>query len=920
MRTILFAVLIILFCSVRLCGQDPLFAARQHYILHQEAMKQGNFMVAEHHLQKILHLQGTLPEYNQALVHNALGLVYYETSRFNLALRRYLLADSLCPGSEAGCPSLKISIHNNLGILYGWMGEYTLALNHYERAVHWLGLLPEHDEVYFNKLSMLQFNRGVLSYYQENYDDALVLLKESEKIKVSHNHPYLGSVYYNLARVYEAFGDTDSASGYYRKAISRWILEYHPDHYQLANIFLEFGELQRKSGNREEGFQLMLRALDNFLVNYGTRHPLTAGCYEKIARYYLDQSDIPKALEYIQQALVSVTRNFEGDGFAENPGHEDGLHDLTLLKILQSKVLVLMKYADQVDEIREKELLEKASQTNQLAIRILYRIQESYLTGESRTYLIARQKRVFELGMQVHIQLHAVTGDEAYLDSAYLDAAKGKANELLLEKRFKEWSYLESLPDTMVHGVTDLKLQADHLSHLIQQESQEIEPDSARLAEWRDQLYLLRDSFRSQMELIQGTGHWQTQFEYLSRNLSMDKIRSGLKRSESLVEFFMGDPESEKPTKIYAFVVTEDLTHEYQFPLDSSFGHSMEILMKNLHAFDPVGDSPENYRSLKSALHHLYENLFQPLESQLAGDRVIIIPDGLLSYIPFDALLTEDPPGPVMNYAGLPYLMLRYQISYANHTILTRRGGTPSLSFPEILAWAPAYDTPDASNTSPWIALEGASAEVREIMNVARGETLHKNLDKEEATSMLQTEKVIHLAMHAKASENQSGSPFFVLRPMPGEEQEERLYDFEIQHLSIHSPLVVLSGCETAGGFVQQGEGVINLSRSFLESGAASVVHALWPVEDTRAIQIMAEFYRGLKRGENKTESLRRAKLKYLAEVSPTYAHPYYWANFQVTGDPGPLRMKWWRWMGGLLLLSLLISYFLIRRRSFRRD
>ncbi len=904
-----------------LSGQTGEPTAGELYHHHLNALNKGNFDSAEVHLIKILSRFKDLPLYNRALVHNGLGWVYYETSRFNAALRHYLLADSLITATGTETIPLKISIHNNLGLLYNWLGEYTLTRDHFEKAYHLLDLLTEHDSVYFGKLSMLQFNRGVLMYLLEEHTEAISLLKESEQIKKTHGQTHLGSVYYNLARVSEALHKTDTAAGYYRKAIARWISEYNEDHFQLANIYQDFGLLQISNGSNEEGLKLLEAALSNYLENYGSRHPLTAGCYENLGRFYLDQSDYQKAMEHLQKALIAATRQFSSEDPEDNPVCTEGLHDLTLLKILQSKVLVLERSATNSAGERKRDLLKLATRTNHLSIRVLYRIQGSYLTGESRTYLIARQKGVFETGIRIYRQLWSETGNVAYLDSAYLDAAKGKANELLLERRIKEWLFLESLPDSMARSVVNLKLQADHLSHLIQAKSREVDPDSALLNEWRNQLFELRDSFRSEMDLLQGEQPLMSQFEYLSRHLTMENIRKKLSRGETLVEFFSGDPEATEIPQIHSFVVTKGSTHLLNFSFDENIVKDLEIVMENLHEFDPLRETKERYDRLILALYQLHRQLIEPLEPHLEGEKIILVPDGRLSYLPFDALLTEKPSGPAMNYSGLPYLIHKYQISYAYHSIITRDRQLTPVRFPELSAWAPSYDS---AGQNGWGPLEGAEDEVRAIVEMTGGKALRGELNREEVLALLQARGIIHLATHAVAPDNPGSSPYFVLNAGSGGGEPERIHDYEIQSMAAPSSLVVLSGCETAGGYEQKGEGVLNLSRSFLQAGARSVVHSLWPVVDPNASKILVDFYRGLKLGNSRTASLRRAKINYLEEASPSYTHPHYWATLQITGDPGPVRMKWWNWLAGLIALSgfilalIRIYYLLKRRRSFK--
>ena len=95
--------------------------------------------------------------------------------------------------------------------------------------------------------------------------------------------------------------------------------------------------------------------------------------------------------------------------------------------------------------------------------------------------------------------------------------------------------------------------------------------------------------------------------------------------------------------------------------------------------------------------------------------------------------------------------------------------------------------------------------------------------------------------------------------------------------------LVVLSACDTQLGEQSRGDDIIGLNRAFLYAGAASILASLWAVDDRAACDFMTAFYLHLKQGRSKVEALRRAQQITRAK----YPHPYYWAAFVLTGDPG---------------------------------
>jgi hypothetical protein len=127
--------------------------------------------------------------------------------------------------------------------------------------------------------------------------------------------------------------------------------------------------------------------------------------------------------------------------------------------------------------------------------------------------------------------------------------------------------------------------------------------------------------------------------------------------------------------------------------------------------------------------------------------------------------------------------------------------------------------------------------------------------------------------------------------------------------------MVVINACESGSGTFYRGEGMLSLSRSFLLAGAKSVVNALWPVDDKAGSSMMISFYKNLAKGQSKSQALRKAKLRYLEHASPSFAHPYYWAGYQMTGNRSPLFMSRWLKFSGLAGILMLILIFSLRKR-----
>jgi CHAT domain-containing protein len=302
------------------------------------------------------------------------------------------------------------------------------------------------------------------------------------------------------------------------------------------------------------------------------------------------------------------------------------------------------------------------------------------------------------------------------------------------------------------------------------------------------------------------------------------------------------------------------------------------------------------------------------VKSRFRGKNLIVVPDNMLSYVPFDALITHLELDSITDYAGTSYLLHDYNISYMYNSQLIKHRRPPVWRFPVVTAWIPEQAT---TGVNSFGTLQGAVEEVRDILEIAKGRSIQKSLEKKELSGLLQENSILHLAMHSLATENTGKSPYFILDSIKDPLLGNRMHDYEINALDISSPLVVLSSCETAGGQLLAGEGIMSLSRSFLQAGASSVVHSLWPVEDAKSREIMVGFYREIKKGSSKSTALTKVKKQYIDTQPPFYTHPYYWAAFQITGDISLLNSnKRATLIIGSIILAFLIFYYL-KRRSF---
>jgi CHAT domain-containing protein len=143
---------------------------------------------------------------------------------------------------------------------------------------------------------------------------------------------------------------------------------------------------------------------------------------------------------------------------------------------------------------------------------------------------------------------------------------------------------------------------------------------------------------------------------------------------------------------------------------------------------------------------------------------------------------------------------------------------------------------------------------------------------------------VLHLISHFEV-DRKNPMASRILLASAANSGESSLDLARIYGLSLHTDLVVLSGCQSQSGKRTRGDDISSLSRAFLYAGSPSVIASLWSVDDDATSELMVAFYTHLKSGMGKAEALRAAQ----TDVRAKYPNPFYWAGFVLTGDPGPL-------------------------------
>ena len=260
-------------------------------------------------------------------------------------------------------------------------------------------------------------------------------------------------------------------------------------------------------------------------------------------------------------------------------------------------------------------------------------------------------------------------------------------------------------------------------------------------------------------------------------------------------------------------------------------------------------------RATRAHLKELYDELILPVQPYLRGDHLVVVPHGLLHYLPFHAF-----------YDGAHYLDQRFTVSYAPSSSIfalcqqrPANPGGPSLVFGV------------ADARAPYIAEEAQAV----AQALPRAQLfLNDDATAENLRQLGGSARFVHIASHGFFGQD---NPLFSgIRMADSHLSLHDLYQFKLP-----AELVTLSGCVTGLASVAAGDELMGLARGLLQAGAKSLLLSLWNVHDHSTTQLMTSFYRGLAAGAAKTAALAIA----MAELREVHPHPYYWASFKIIGS-----------------------------------
>jgi len=639
----------------------------------------------------------------------------------------------------------------------------------------------------------------------------------------------------------------------------------------------------RQMGRLAEAERWLQQALAAAKTTYGTHDREVGKTENDLAQLYLQLRRPQAALAAANRALTAVLPNFQPKNPQDNPAAAIFYEENTLWESLSSKAAAAEA---QYHESHDLIWLHCAAECHELAHAAESKHREVFQYEASKLDLQRAARNREAAAMQVERLLFEKTGQPVHLQRAFAIAERSKAALLL-----------DALRDNLVRqrlAGTDPRFgQLSELrrSRAFFEKNLLLAPHSPLAQQWRSEADALAQHIATLQRDLAAAYPRLSEAENRTASTALSTIQV-LGEDEILLEYFVG------PHFVEVFSIEKNgIAAWHRFPNDAELqmaATAFAAFFANAHAM--LGD-PAGYLH---AAFFLGQKILPP--SAAEARRLLVVPDGFLNTLPFEALVTAAPSG-TTNLRNAPYLLRRQSVRYAwSVATLRQQSLMPSGGGWRLLAIAPMC----GRGLRGLPALTASCDEWTPLRGHQTTELIDFQANWQQVEVMAGHHRLLHFSTHAFAATSGAELPRIEL-------YDRAVYLPDIYALPLQADGVVLSACQTGLGTESAGEGVMSLARAFAQSGAACVVSSLWTVNDRSTARLFGFFYEKTAAGTPLCTALHEAKLAYLDDpgVPTTLQSPYFWAGLvavgderAVVGEPGWL----WAVIGVLMLVVLSVG------------
>lgn len=860
---------------------------------------------------------------------NNLALLYFGSGDFEEAEKLFNEALIICEKILDSEDPTIVTILNNLGLISFNLGEYTKAINLYTRALNICDKImdPEHPTI-----AMILNNLGLIYLDQDNYERAETVFNKALEINrkiFGSEHVEVSKNILNLASCYYKMGDNDKTEILYKQGLAILENELEDDDPLLNKTRNSLAVLYDDKGEDLKAIELYLKILSTIENNLGANHIDVASLLNNLGALFLKNHKYTDAEELFNKAQ-KINIQILGP---EHIRVATTYSNLAFIYAQSGKNEKAQNSYERSLDLYKKILGSEHSEVSDLMINLaLFYASQGKL------------KKAFQLTME------AQKINTKLIDSvAGFSSDKRKLDFLISKKESLHVTLSFIFQPTLIHDLSIeknildvwlkrkgyiLEAQKQYYEALFYSDDIQVSRVAMKLSKIRSRLAKLifftpdeknTDSHKDKIaQLEQQKGELEATLSKLSKVFATEqkkstvtcvKIAQSMPSDTVLVDFarisqYNFEDKNNKqtwlPDRYIAFIIHA--------------GNGDKIYWIDLGPADKIDNEISAFRKMLAGkntdltedkiknLEKLHALIFQPLKSKIGATKEIFIsPDGDLSLLPFEVLLTNDDKFLIEDYtfnylsAGRDILGFGETIERTNKSLIMgnpdfdlnseqKKNIIDNLELKKHDVKSITRRSKDIENHDRWESLPGTQDEVHAIHNIIGKDKSELFTDKkalEETLMYWGVPKVLHLATHGFFLENQPinfKNNTTITRSFSIEPENNQLLPPSPISVDTENPLLrsgivlagankiletdddtisdgmvtseeilginlrgtdmsVLSACDTGLGEIKNGEGVFGLRRAFTQAGTKSLVMSMWKVPDKETKELMVNFY-----------------------------------------------------------------------------
>lgn len=849
---------------------------------------------------------------NLAMAYLRLGLLRQIKGRGNEAAQLYQQAMDIQETSLPPNHIQRVLCYNYLGFYHGRQGDHGQALEYFQQA---LRIVRFHMGDVHRQVASNANNAGnallKLGRFEEAAENISLAVSVSEQL-YGYHHPRVASTYFSLGLSYFNTKDFARAIEAYQKTLEIRQSLRGPQHQSLAEVHNNLGMCYLLTEDYPQASKQFESAVAIGLDSKDWYDASVARYHNNLGTTYRLMGKLEEAFAWHQKALTHLVADFREEDHRQNPSLRNIVDRQVMLEVLSAKAQTYALYS-----VEKPEALPRTLATFQLATQLIDSLRLTYVHNDSKFKLAEAALPVYEGGIEAAYRLYQQSSERDLFATAFAMSEKSKALLLLQSIKDVNARQFAQIPDSLSQKERSLVGQITRLEEqLFKARYINQEKDSSQVESWQNELFALHRAREALSQRLEAEYPAYHRLKYDLQAHSLEEIQTALaKEGRALVEYFVGE------ANLGILYLDGSGFRWLMQPLPPNLSEQVQQLRLGLAsplAADQTALLVENGLSL-------YYELVQPLYEMGADSSKawLIVPDGVLGYLPFEVLLSKRPTYDGA-YKTYDFLLFAQRLSYTySAEIWLEMRQQVSNADRRLLAFAPSFGSDDnikpgfdplRSGFSP---LAHNREEAEAVGASMRGKVLVGAQATETAFRQMAGQyQIVHLSSHARVNDQNPLYSQIAFSQTQDPNEDGLITVAELFEMRLPVEMIVLSACETGVGKLYRGEGVSSQAKGFAYAGAKSIITTLWSINDAASSLLMPDFYEGLQAGLSKDAALRNAKIRYIQQSDQLGAHPFYWAAFVPIGDMAPIESQTsgWVWLG-IGLLCVLGLWFVWRGR-----